>query len=95
MALLTRASTDPGEAESPVDRLQRMLLPLSAGLCVPLFAFFAAGVDLRSTGLLEPLSNPVAIGIMAGLILGKPIGVVTTAWFMARFTRARLNPAIR
>ena len=94
LALLTRASTDPGEAESPVDRLQRMLLPLSAGLCVPLFAFFAAGVDLRSTGLLEPLSNPVAIGIMAGLILGKPIGVVTTAWLMARFTRARLNPAI-
>jgi NhaA family Na+:H+ antiporter len=94
MALLTRSSVDPGETESPVDRLQRMLLPLSAGLCVPLFAFFAAGVDLRSTGLLEPLSNPVAIGIMAGLILGKPIGVVATAWLMARFTRARLNPAI-
>lgn len=94
MALLTRSSVDPGETESPVDRLQRMLLPLSAGLCVPLFAFFAAGVDLRSTGLLEPLSNPVAIGIMAGLILGKPLGVVATAWLMARFTRARLNPAI-
>ena len=94
MALLTRSSTDPGEAESPVDRLQRMLLPLSAGLCVPLFAFFAAGVDLRSTGLVDALSNPVAIGIMAGLILGKPIGVISTAWLMARFTRARLNPAI-
>jgi Na+:H+ antiporter, NhaA family len=94
MALLTRSSTDPGEAESPVDRLQRMLLPLSAGLCVPLFAFFAAGVDLRSTGIIEPLSNPVAIGIMAGLILGKPIGVIATAWLTARFTRARLNPAI-
>ncbi len=94
MALLTRASADPGEAESPVDRLQRMLLPLSAGLCVPLFAFFAAGVDLRSTGIVEALSNPVAIGIMAGLVIGKPIGVVTTAWIMARFTRARLNPAI-
>ncbi len=94
LALLTRSSTDPGETESPVDRLQRMLLPISAGLCVPLFAFFAAGVDLRSTGLIEPLSNPVAIGIMAGLILGKPIGVISTAWLMARFTRARLNPAI-
>jgi len=94
MALLTRASTDPGETESPVDRLQRMLLPLSAGLCVPLFAFFAAGVDLRSTGLIDALSTPVAIGIMAGLILGKPIGVIGTAWLMARFTRARLNPAI-
>lgn len=94
MALLTRSSVDPGETESPVDRLQRMLLPLSAGLCVPLFAFFAAGVDLRSTGLIESLSSPVAIGIMAGLIIGKPLGVISTAWLMARFTRARLNPAI-
>jgi NhaA family Na+:H+ antiporter len=94
MALLTRSSVDPGETESPVDRLQRMLLPLSAGLCVPLFAFFAAGVDLRSTGLIESLSSPVALGIMAGLIIGKPLGVVSTAWLMARFTRARLNPAI-
>jgi NhaA family Na+:H+ antiporter len=94
MALLTRSSIDPGETESPVDRLQRMLLPLSAGLCVPLFAFFAAGVDLRSTGLIEPLSNPIAIGIMVGLIIGKPLGVIGTAWLVARFTRARLNPAI-
>jgi NhaA family Na+:H+ antiporter len=94
MALLTRSSVGPGETESPVDRLQRMLLPLSAGLCVPLFAFFAAGVDLRSTGLIDALSNPVAIGIMAGLVIGKPLGVVLTAWVMARFTRARLSAAI-
>jgi len=94
MALLTRAHADPGESEAPADRLQSMLLPLSAGVCVPLFAFFAAGVDLRSTGLLEPLSNPIAIGILVGLIVGKPLGVVGTAWIMARFTRASLNPAI-
>lgn len=94
LALLTRSSTDPGESESPVDRLQRMLLPWSAGLCVPLFAFFAAGVDLRSTGLIEPLTSPVAIGVLAGLIVGKPLGVIATAWVVARFTRASLNPAI-
>ena len=94
LALLTRAHADPGEAESPADRLQRMLLPLSAGVCVPLFAFFAAGVDLRATGLIEPLTSPVAIGVLAGLIIGKPIGVVVTAWLVARFTRASLNPDI-
>ena len=94
LALLTRSSTDPGESESPVDRLQRMLLPWSAGLCVPLFAFFAAGVDLRSTGPIEPLTSPVAIGVLAGLIVGKPLGVIATAWIVARFTRASLNPAI-
>lgn len=95
LALLTRSSTDPGEAESPVDRLQKMILPFSAGLCVPLFAFFAAGVDLRSTGLIEPLTNPVAIGVMAGLVVGKPIGILLTAALVARFTRASLNSAIR
>jgi Na+:H+ antiporter, NhaA family len=94
MALLTRAHADPGEAESPADRLQRMLLPLSAGVCVPLFAFFAAGVDLRTTGLIEPLLNPVAVGIIAGLVIGKPLGVVGTAWVVSRWTRANLNPAI-
>lgn len=94
LALLTRASVDPGETQSPLDRLQWMLLPLSAGVCVPLFAFFAAGVDLRSTGIIEPLTNPVAWGIMAGLIIGKPVGVLVTAWVTARFTRASLNPGI-
>lgn len=94
LALLTRAYADPGESESPVDRLQRVLLPWSAGLCVPLFAFFAAGVDLRSTGLIGPLTSPVAIGVLAGLIVGKPLGVIATAWIVARFTRASLNPAI-
>jgi NhaA family Na+:H+ antiporter len=94
LALLTRTTTDPGEAESPADRLQRMILPFSAGLCVPLFAFFAAGVDLRSTGLIEPLTNPVAIGVLVGLVVGKPVGILLTAWVMARFTRARLNPSI-
>ena len=38
--------------------------------------------------------NPVAIGILIGLIVGKPIGIVGTAWIVARFTRATLNPAI-
>ena len=100
LALLTRAKADPGDGEMgsvtepPADRLQRMLLPWSAGLCVPLFAFFAAGVDLRSTGLIEPLTSPVAIGVLAGLVIGKPIGVVGTAWVVARFTRGSLNPAI-
>ena len=94
LALLTRAHADPGEAEAPADRLQRMLLPLSAGLCVPLFAFFAAGIDLRSTGLLGPLTEPIALGILFGLIVGKPLGVVLTAWVVARFTRASLNPGI-
>ena len=94
LALLTRSSADPGESAPPADRLQRRLLPLSAGFCVPVFALLAAGVDLRATGLWDALQTPVALGIILGLVIGKPIGVVGVAWIVARFTRASLNPAI-
>ncbi|MDI1288585.1 MAG: Na+/H+ antiporter NhaA [bacterium] len=91
---LTRVRVDAGEAKSPADRLSHRIHPLSAGICVPLFAFFAAGVDFRSIGLGESLATPVAIGIIVGLVVGKPIGVFCAAWLTARFTRASLNPDI-
>ncbi|MFY9330158.1 MAG: Na+/H+ antiporter NhaA [Candidatus Nanopelagicales bacterium] len=94
LALLTRTTVDPGESQSPADRLQRMILPISAGLCLPLFAFFNAGVDLRATGLIEPLSNPVALGVLIGLFVGKPVGILLTAWVVARFTKASLSASI-
>ena len=40
------------------------------------------------------LATPVAIGIIVGLVVGKPIGVFGAAWLTARFTRASLNPNI-
>ena len=89
---LTRVRPDPGEAEAPADRMTHLIGPISAGICVPLFAFFAAGVDFRSVGFLESISTPVAIGIIVGLVVGKPIGVLGGAWLTARFTRATLTP---
>ena len=71
--------------------MSHLIHPISAGLCVPLFAFFSAGVDFRSIGLVDSLSTPVAIGIMVGLVVGKPIGVLGGAWLTARFTRASLS----
>jgi NhaA family Na+:H+ antiporter len=89
---LTRVRTDPGEAKSPADRMSHLIHPISAGICVPLFAFFSAGVDFRSVGFAESLATPVAIGIIIGLVAGKPIGVFSAAWLTARFTRASLSP---
>ncbi len=89
---LTRVRTDPGEAEAPADRLSHRIHPLSAGICVPLFAFFSAGVDFRSVGFVDSIATPVAIGVILGLVVGKPIGVFCAAWLTARFTRASLSP---
>jgi NhaA family Na+:H+ antiporter len=90
LAMLTRIKEDPGEAEAPAERLQHSMHPLSAGFCVPVFAFFAAGVDLRGQSISEALENPIAIGVILGLVVGKPIGVLLGAGLTARFTRASL-----
>ena len=91
---LTRVRTDPGEVEAPADRLIHRIHPISAGFAVPIFALMAAGVDLRSIGFIDALATPVSLGVILGLVIGKPIGVLGMAWFMARFTRASLAPGI-
>ncbi len=76
-------------------RLEHRVRPLSAGLAVPVFAFFAAGVSVvgegAETGFVEALTNPLALGIVAALVLGKLLGVFGGTWVFARFTRAELD----
>ncbi|MDH6193549.1 NhaA family Na+:H+ antiporter [Mycobacterium frederiksbergense] len=77
---------------SAAEHLEHGLRPLSAGVAVPVFAFFAAGVTVGGwSGFADALSHPVTIGVIAGLVLGKPIGVFGTTYLMARFTHASLD----
>ncbi len=89
MGLLTRVLPDPGEEASPAERLEHTLTPYSAGLAVPFFALMSAGVAIG--GGVDLVTDPVVLGIVAGLVLGKPIGVLGGAWLVTRFTRAELN----
>ena len=66
--------------------------PLSAGVAVPVFAFFAAGVTVGGLdGLVTALQDPVALGIILGLVVGKTIGIAGSTWLLATFTRADLD----
>ena len=70
--------------------------PLSAGLAVPVFAFFAAGVDVGGwEGLVGSLTEPVTLGIMAALVIGKPVGITLTTWLALKFTRRKLDRSYR
>ncbi|PWU59048.1 Na+/H+ antiporter NhaA [Micromonospora globispora] len=80
----------PGLAE----RLEHRWRPISAGFAVPVFAFFAAGVSLVGTDLAGVLTDPVVIGVVAGLVLGKTVGVFGSTYLLARFTRAELDGEI-
>ncbi|TCC29803.1 Na+/H+ antiporter NhaA [Kribbella sindirgiensis] len=91
LGLVTRVVADPGEDEAPAERIEHRLRPWSAAVAVPLFALFAAGVTLSGSAVRQLLTDPVAIGIVAGLLAGKAIGVFGGSWLTARFTRAELN----
>ncbi|MFQ6172186.1 Na+/H+ antiporter NhaA [Oryzobacter sp. R7] len=72
-------------------RFEHRLRPLSAGVAVPVFAFFASGVTVVGGGFAAALADPVALGVMAGLVVGKLVGVLGATWLLARFTRATLD----
>jgi Na+:H+ antiporter, NhaA family len=74
------------------ESLEHRLRPVSAGFAVPVFAFFAAGVTIGGwSGLGAALTQPVTIGVLAGLVLGKPVGIFGTTFVLAKFTRASLD----
>ncbi|WP_431930989.1 Na+/H+ antiporter NhaA [Nonomuraea jabiensis] len=83
------------EGPGPAEHFEHRFRPLSAGVAVPVFAFFSAGVGLGGLGgPAGVLSDPVAVGIVAGLLIGKPIGILTATWLVARFTRATLDEGL-
>jgi NhaA family Na+:H+ antiporter len=91
LGLLVRVRPDESESVSPAEHLEHVLSPLSAGVAVPFFALLSAGVALGGGDL---LSNPVVWGVVLGLVLGKPLGVLGGAWLVTRFTRAELNATL-
>jgi NhaA family Na+:H+ antiporter len=70
---------------SPLDRLEHMLLPISAFIVVPIFSFANAGVSLSADSVSTALTSSVGLGIMFGLVVGKPIGITIGAWLAVRF----------
>ncbi len=89
LGLLTRVLPDDDEARSPAERLEHRLTPLSAGVAVPFFALLAAGVVLHVDGSF--VTDPVVVGVVLGLVVGKPLGVLGGAWAVTRVTRAELD----
>ena len=94
LGLLMRVRSDDGELMSPVDRMLKKVHPWSAGLCVPIFAFFAAGVSVVGISISDAFTSEVSLGVILGLVAGKPLGILGFAWLFARLTRAELSPAL-
>ncbi|HEY0324528.1 MAG TPA: Na+/H+ antiporter NhaA [Allosphingosinicella sp.] len=77
----------PDDMESPLHRLEHGIQPWVAYLVIPIFGFANAGVSLAGVGL-DTLLQPVALGVAAGLFLGKQVGVFLTTWAAIRLRLA-------
>lgn len=94
MGLMLRSTPHPGEGpvQPQGERVEHLLRPLSAGLAVPLFALFNAGVAFSAGALADVFTAPETLGVVLGLVVGKTAGIFGGTWVAARFTRATLNP---
>ncbi|MEH3054901.1 MAG: Na+/H+ antiporter NhaA, partial [Patulibacter minatonensis] len=90
--LRSDAAGGPDAGPGLAEHFEHRIRPISAGFAVPVFAFFAAGVAVGGlSGLGDALGDPIAIGIIAGLVLGKSAGIFAATYLVARFTRAQLD----
>lgn len=81
------------QVESPLQRLEHALHPWVAFVIVPVFALANAHIHLPS-GFDVILASPVAWGIILGLVVGKPIGIILFAWIAVRIGVATLPRAV-
>jgi NhaA family Na+:H+ antiporter len=82
-------SSKNGHGKSPLKAAEHALQPWVAFGVLPVFAFANAGVSLQGVSF-ATLLQTVPLGITAGLLLGKAVGVLGASWLMIRFTQARL-----
>ena len=94
IGLVTRVKPDPGEHEAPAVRLEHILQPISAGICVPAFAFMAAGVSLSASALKSFATDRVALAVVAGLVIGKTIGVFGGSVLAVKSRLATMPPGL-
>lgn len=82
-----------GHRFSPSKQLEQFLNPWCGFMILPLFAFANAGVSLEGLSFAD-LSSTLPLGIMAGLLLGKPMGIFLFSWLAVRLGYAQLPAGV-
>jgi len=93
MHTVHQSAIDCEKVESPLTRFEQALHPWVGFGIMPLFALANAGVTLHSD-LASAFRDPVSLGIIVGLVLGKPIGIVLLSWAAVRLGVAALPDGV-
>jgi NhaA family Na+:H+ antiporter len=72
------------ESQPILDRVERGLHPWTSYLIIPLFALANAGIEIDGGALADAVHSRVSIGVVLGLMIGKPLGILLFAWAATR-----------
>ena len=95
LALIVPNKPRSGSDFSTAERCEAKVHPISVLIVIPIFAFVAAGVDLRGSGIVEGVTSPIGSAIICALVIGKFLGIFGATFLFTRFTRASLNENLR
>lgn len=95
LGFMVPALTPKTGGMSLAERFEHLWRPLSAGLAVPVFALFAAGVSLDPAALVSAAADPAAQGVALGLVVGKPLGILVGTALIVWISRTPLAGNLR
>ena len=96
LTTLAQGVEDTAKAvQSPLQRMEHALNPWVTFLIIPLFAFSNAGIDFSSIRLGEGLRQPLTLGIISGLVVGKFLGISVFSWLAVQLRIGRLPAGVK
>ncbi|MCB1174014.1 MAG: Na+/H+ antiporter NhaA [Leptospiraceae bacterium] len=95
-AALHEIHTTSARMETPLERMEHALLPWVSFGIMPIFALANAGVSLQSSsGLDSVVGDSIFLGVLAGLLIGKPLGITLFSWLAIRLRIAAMPESVR
>jgi Na+/H+ antiporter NhaA/protein-disulfide isomerase len=92
--LARSAGLELRSATSFNERLQYLFHPWTSYAIVPLFALANAGIEIDRDLLGRTFTSPITLGVLFGYVVGKPLGILGTAWLDTRLSKGRLRPPV-
>jgi len=85
VAEVRHASFLAQESVPLTERLENMLHPFTAFMIIPVFALANAGIKLSGDTISDAAGSNITIGIILGLVFGKPVGITLFTWAATRY----------
>ena len=85
VAEVRHASFLAQESVPLTERLEELLHPFTAFMIIPIFALANAGIVLSGDTISDAAASNITLGIIAGLVIGKPLGIALFTWVATRF----------